>query len=525
MFAYLMLFGWSVVPAIVQGITRNPAKMVVITVIGGYLILPHRTVVNLPVLPQIDKVLVPSLAALIVGALAVGGARAMQAHMRPGIPAPAPTPEVLPGWVPKSPYVKLLLAILIGGVFVSALQNGDRLTDRFGGAGISVYDSFSFTLAMLVALIPFVLGRKYLAGVQAHRILLVGLAVSGAFYALPALYEVRMSPQISRMVYGFFPHNWLQHVRGGGFRPVVFLEHALWLSIFLSMASIAALSLLRAGAVPRLKLLYAIAVLGLLGTLVLGKSLGGLLIALLLGGVILFTPARVHLWVAAAVAAIFLNYPTLRAADVLPIQQIVAVAERIDTNRAASLAFRIDHEDRLLDRALERPTFGWSGFGRARVVNEDGRDISVSDGFWIIQLGESGWVGYTALVGLLSIPLVILTWRRQTYDVDGITAGVGLVLAASLIDMVPNDTLTPVTWLVAGALAGRVELGAATAKAPEPGAAGAEGLPVPPRSPGYNRPAGAEPVLDATAGPAVAAAGPTSIYTRQTSLHARRGAK
>ena len=47
------------------------------------------------------------------------------------------------------------------------------------------------------------------------------------------------------MVYGFFPHSWLQHVRGGGFRPIVFMNHGLVLGIFLSMAVVASAIMVR----------------------------------------------------------------------------------------------------------------------------------------------------------------------------------------------------------------------------------------------------------------------------------------
>ena len=55
----------------------------------------------------------------------------------------------------------------------------------------------------------------------------------------------------------------------------------------------------------------------------------------------------------------------------------------VGEDRAGSLEFRLDNEDMLIARAMQRPLFGWGGWGRARVHDEDGKDISVTDGLWI----------------------------------------------------------------------------------------------------------------------------------------------
>ena len=53
------------------------------------------------------------------------------------------------------------------------------------------------------------------------------------------IWEARMSPQINQQLYGFFAHDWLQHIRNG-FRPIIFLAHGLRVGIFLAMAMVAA---------------------------------------------------------------------------------------------------------------------------------------------------------------------------------------------------------------------------------------------------------------------------------------------
>jgi hypothetical protein len=81
---------------------------------------------------------------------------------------------------------------------------------------------------------------------------------------------------------------------------------------------------------------------------------------------------------------------------------VTFIAEHVSEERAESLQFRLDNEDILADRALQNPLFGWATWGKARVYDEEGRDISVTDGLWIIALGNHG------LVGLVSMTLAVL---------------------------------------------------------------------------------------------------------------------
>ncbi|RJK94694.1 hypothetical protein D3P06_18490 [Paracoccus aestuarii] len=83
----------------------------------------------------------------------------------------------------------------------------------------------------------------------------------------------------------------------------------------------------------------------------------------------------------------------------------------------------------------------------------------MTDGYWVIAIGSKGWLGYIAEFGLLLIPMIFLGLRWKSLALTPATAGIAMVLTANMIDLIPNATLTPVTWLLAGALAGRLELG------------------------------------------------------------------
>ncbi len=351
----------------------------------------------------------------------------------------------------------LLMVVLFASGFVTVLTNGESL--QFGPTflpAMRVYDGFSIGLETLVYILPFLLGARFLATEAGHKKLLGVLAMSGLAYSLLALFEVRMSPQLNLWIYGYFPHSFAQHVRAGGFRPIVFLEHGLWVSIFLSMATLAGAVLLRSSSVSAAtSLRWMLFLVWMLITMVLVKSLGALVITVLLLPLILFGTGWWMLRAGWIVALIVMTYPMLRGLDWVPVEKVSELATRVNPERGHSFDVRLFNEDVLLARAEEKPYFGWGGWGRNEIYDtETGRNIAITDGMWVIFVGTFGWFGYLARFGLLTFPLLTLIRRRRKQAIPLATTGLALVSAANLIDLIPNATLTPVTWLVAGALAG-----------------------------------------------------------------------
>lgn len=435
---------------------RAPAVAVTASILGGYLLLPGNYSIELPGIPSLSKHTIPALAAAI-GALVMIRGRRLQ-MLAPGMK--------LPGFWPRSRIVRVLVTLMMMGAVATVLTNGD--VARYGPKvlpALRPYDAASFLGITLFSLTPFLLARKYLAHPGAQKTLLIGLALAGIGYSLPALYEVRVSPQLSRMVYGYFPHDWVQHLRGGGYRPVVFLHHGLWLAIFFCGSFLAAIALWRSS-LGGMRTRWLMTAIWLFLTLVLSKGVGALAIGLFLGAIILLLPIRLQVISAAILAGSLLIYPMLRGADLIPIETALNLAGQYDTDREASLRFRLMNEEMLLAKANERPAFGWGGWGRNRVFDEQGHDLSITDGYWIILIGTRGWVGYLAEFGLLLMPMIFLGFRWRQLALTPATAGLSLVLIANTIDMIPNATLTPVTWLLAGALAGRLELGRFAEEAP-----------------------------------------------------------
>ena len=60
--AYLMLFAW---PMVCWQLWKrlDPARALIWTVLGGYLIMPPLTVINFPIIPDLDKTTIPNLIA------------------------------------------------------------------------------------------------------------------------------------------------------------------------------------------------------------------------------------------------------------------------------------------------------------------------------------------------------------------------------------------------------------------------------------------------------------------------------
>jgi hypothetical protein len=326
--------------------------------------------------------------------------------------------------------------------------------------GLRIHDSIAAVATQAIAILPFFLARRFLATEAAQREILVALVVAALAYSVPMLIEVRLSPQINTWVYGFFQHDFTQMMRYGGFRPIVFLPHGLWVAFFALMGLVGAVGLWRVGP-PQRRASY-MAAAGYLGVvLLLCKSAAVLVYAALLLPTVRLLSVRQQIRIAAALALFAALFPLLRGADLVPVDWVVAQAEAVSEERAGSLQFRLDNEAALLARASERSLFGWGSWDRNLIHDPySGELVSTTDGRWIIVIGTLGWCGYIVEFGLLALPLVLLARQVRRVPAPAISPYVGplaLILGINMIDMLPNATLIPFTWLLAGAMLGYAE--------------------------------------------------------------------
>jgi hypothetical protein len=436
--ATLALLIW---PLVVLGLYRAlpAARATIWAILAAYLLLPVNASIKIEGIPQFNKTSIPALAA--VACLLIGGQRLQ--------------------WFRRLGLAEVLVLVFIFSPLITALQNGDAigLANRTI-PGETLYDGASAATIQLIYLIPFLLGRQLLRESQHTEEILRALVMAGLFYSLPMLFEVRMSPQLHTWVYGYFPHQFAQAFRDGGFRPVVFLGHGLLVAFFAATTVIAAAAFWRTET-RLLRLPPAGITAYLTGVLVLCKSLGALIYGVVLGPLVRWAQPRLQMRIAVVLAVAAFSYPLLRTIDAVPTSAMVGAAAMVSEERAASLKTRLDNEGALLARASERAIFGWGRWGRNRIYDdESGQDMSITDGRWIITLGGFGIIGFVAEFGLLLLPIVRAASARRFAESprDSIFLGaMTLILAANMIELIPNSTLSPWTWLMAGALLGRAE--------------------------------------------------------------------
>jgi hypothetical protein len=177
-----------------------------------------------------------------------------------------------------------------------------------------------------------------------------------------------------------------------------------------------------------------------------------------LAPVVWFTSPRAQLRVAALLGLLVMFYPMLRAYDWFPTKALINVARAISEDRAGSIEFRFLNENIVLERAFERPLFGWGGFDRIFVFDEEsGDELSTFDGAWLITYAESGVFGFVAKFGLLTWPIwhAFKRVRRVPNKADQLLlSSVGVATAMVVVDLLPNGMFTYFPHLFAGALLG-----------------------------------------------------------------------
>ncbi|RRH77930.1 hypothetical protein [Falsigemmobacter faecalis] len=429
--AYTVLLLWPLV-VLVLFKKLPPGRALIWSVLSGYMWLPPVANFDPPVLPPFDKNTITILACWCA-AWSVTGQRA--------------------GFIPKDPAGRILGLVYLFWPVVTILSNAAPVPlGRFPPLpGMTLVDLPSLMFEHFFGLVLLGLARQFLTRREDLYDLLYALMLAGLIYSAPMVVEVVLSPQLNTWIFGFFQHDFGQMMRQGGFRPIVFMTHGLWVALFAASSLWAALALTRHAPESQRAVLMA-STLWLMFVLVLCKSLGVLIYSALLIPAIWLMPPRLQLRIALILALLALCYPIFRASPGFPEAWLIETAARIEPARAQSLEFRLVNETILLDRAGQMPWAGWGGYGRNMTYSIwDGRIESVTDGRWIIMLGMFGWPGFLAEFGLLSLPILRAGLRRQS-EAWPVFSALALMLAANIFDLLPNATLTTITWLIAGAL-------------------------------------------------------------------------
>jgi len=414
----LMLFGW--IPFAIAAFGMMPArKATLVVVIGGWLFLPVASY-KVPGIPDYTKVMAVGLgAALGITLFAADRLRSLR-FCKLDVPMFA--------WC------------LVPGI--SSFANGHGLHDAISGI-----------LTHCVAWgIPYVVGRAMFRDSAALDQLARALFVGGLLYAPLCLYEVRMSPQLHATFYGFAQHAFLQHVRMGGYRPLVFMQHGLMVGLWMSIATVCGLALWWRGGLQRLAgMSVGWLLLFLLAATVLCKSMGALVL-LALGAAAVFAVRaagkRVAIWVLVVVPVLFVfarvicNWQARGLIDLLLPHY---------PDRAQSIEFRISSEQAFMPGIWQRPWFGWSAWSFTPASPDPDDPLHIArDSYWLITsccfglvgLGLFFWVHLAPIVAVLR-KLAIPEWTgRRSAGLCALVVAVCMFVGDCLFNAMVNPVYT-----------------------------------------------------------------------------------
>ncbi len=417
---------------------RYPApRAALYAVLAGLLLLPNWAGIKIPLFPEIEKSNVVGLAMIAV--LAFAKPKGLN-------------PRVEPWW-----YVAAI------GLFVSllltAFTNQDAIYFPGTGAllpGHGFKDAGYVVLSTMLGPVPAsYMGLRMFRKVDDLRTIVRTLTLAGLIYTVPVLIELRFSPQVHRWIYGYAgTHEWTQTIRYGGYRPLVMLSHGLVLSLFMFLPTMTATAMARTGGrIWRLSTKNA--AWYMTAILVACKSTGVWAYALIGLPMVRWAKAKWMLRLAMAMCLLTCLYPWLRANEMLPLEDLLEKAGQLGEDREGSLRFRFNNEDILLEKAMDRPWFGWGSYGRNRVYDEDGVDICVTDGAWILTLGSFGFAGGAFVYMFTVLPLFIAgrrTLKVRDAELRNMLAALILALSFMWFDTLPNAPDFTLVQFFAGAL-------------------------------------------------------------------------
>lgn len=427
----IMMFGWIPL-TIIFFLLLPPRTAVLCAVIGGVLFLPMATY-DLPGIPKYTK-----NTAIAVGLLFgtfLSGAR---------------TENPLQ-W--KSFDIPMLLWCFFCPLATSFFNN------------LGLYDGISGVVQFyLLWGVFYWTGRRYFTDSRSLHDLCLGMIIGGLIYVPLCIYELRMSPQLSNIFYGFFPHIWSQHFRYGGYRPVVFMQHGLMVALWMSLTFMVSFWLWRAKRIVHLKgIPMFLAVFALFVIAILCKSVNGWFFLIL--GIAaymyfaIFKSTRLY-----RLLILFIPlYILVRMTNILPMQYLQDKASIfLDENRVTSLTSRLVQENLFSAKSLEHPLFGWGGWNRGWPIDPDtGEKILHSvDSLWVIIFNSYGFAGLTCLfLAMLISPWLVLKKKNQNSKCADTLPGVyptvlALVVVFFMLDSLFNGMVNPVYILCSGALLG-----------------------------------------------------------------------
>ena len=421
-----MMYGWPIVSILLFAF-QKPRQAIILSLFIGWLLLPQ-AVLKIQGLPDYSRFTAVMLG-IILGIAFFDLGRIAKFRIK---------------------RFDLPMIILCLCPFASSISNNLGIYD-----GISSVFTFAITFGF-----PYFIGRIYFADQAGIRMLASGLVLSMLWYVPLILYELRMSPQLHKNVYGYLQIPFHMIWRFGWYRPLVFLSHGLELGILMAGGALTAFWLWQCKSVQRFGWFSAgITSAILLVMCLLCRALNGYVILTTGLGTLLLTKtfkARIFIIILALLPQVYVFGRVATNWDAAP---LVEAAESINPLRARSLQSRISHEITLIDKALRRPFFGWGGWGRNRADElAEGAmgHTSTTDSFWIIIFGQRGLVGLFCVGLVLLWPIIFLLRRlpitQWASSEHAPAAALSMVLLGFTIDCLFNAMASPIYFVIAGSL-------------------------------------------------------------------------
>jgi hypothetical protein len=424
-FAFLVLLGWAPL-SLVLFLMLPARRAVVVGAIAGSLLMPPLAI-DFAGFPPYSKSVAFSVG-ILLGTLFFEFDRLMRFRLR---------------------WFDLPMLLWCVSPSVSSITNG------FGG----LEPISTFLGQVSVWLFPYLIGRLYFNEHDGVRELAMGMII-GAMCLIPAcIFENRMSPLLLPMVYGL--SSFFTGVRMGGYRPRVFFHTGLELGLWMNAAALAAFWLWRNKQLKSIWVFSGTTIfLALFITAVLCRSAGATV--LLFGGMTMLwicqrTRTNWAMWCILLLAPTYfcVRIPNLWSGD----QAVALIKSTLGSDRAASLEYRMHYENPFIAHALQRPAFGWDGWGRNLVADETGYRPGI-DSLWVITFGCDGYVGLALMSTAMLLPVLLFLVRypaiQWTSPSLAPAAALAVILNLFLIDCLFNAQPNAIYIMIAGGLVGMV---------------------------------------------------------------------
>ncbi|WLT40350.1 O-antigen ligase domain-containing protein (plasmid) [Synechocystis sp. B12] len=406
-----------------------------VSFLGGLLFLPQRTGFALPLIPDYQG-MVATCYGIVVG-LCIHDLERLKKF--------------------RIEWLDIPMVLWCISPFMSSVTNG-----------LGAYDGVNESITQTVVWgLPYMLGKLYFNRLIYLKQLAEGIIKAGLIYVPICLWEGRMSPNLHLIVYGYYAHpsGISQAIRYGGYRPNGFMQHGLMVGMWMMTVALITIWLWQSKTFTKIWNYEIKSLIPVLVFTVIWCRSTGAYGYFFYGLIILFTAKFLKSNLPLLILIFGLGwFLYMNVTGQFHGDKILAfLSEYTNPDRIQSLGFRWINEEILAEKARERFWFGWAGWKRNRVYEENwiGEivDVSVTDSLWIIAFGIQGAFGLLNLtLALLLPPAVFATFRYPAklwlHPKVAPAAALATCLVLFKLDSVINNMYNPIFPLISGGLAG-----------------------------------------------------------------------